>query len=364
MDAAEVRAAVGAVPDKDFHRPLGDLDMLARVDASAEGAVDIVVAVPVHGHPLEEDLRADVIAAADRVSGVTSVRVEFAHMTAEERATLMQRVRGGADTEIAPGAATSTTRVIAVSSGKGGVGKSSVTANLGISLARLGKSVGIIDADVWGFSIPKMLGVDRAPSVIDDTLIPPRSHGVSAMSMDFFVQPDQAVIWRGPMLHKALEQFLADVYWGEPDYLLIDMPPGTGDVAISISQFVPRAQAIIVTTPQVTAQRVAKRAGLMARQVKQDIMGVIENMSWFTGHDGTRYPIFGTGGGEALAAELDVPLLGQIPLLPALREGADLGLPVTVTEPDGEAAAAFDGIATEVESRRPRLRAHPELVVR
>jgi ATP-binding protein involved in chromosome partitioning len=254
--------------------------------------------------------------------------------------------------------------VIAVASGKGGVGKSSVTANLGVSLARMGRTVGIIDADVWGFSIPAMLGVDRPPTVIDDTLLPPEIHGVSVMSMDYFVQPDQAVIWRGPMLHKAMEQFLADVHWGDPDYLLIDMPPGTGDIAISMSQFLPRAQAIVVTTPQPTAQRVAKRAGLMARKVNQEVLGVIENMSWFTGDDGKRYTLFGEGGGARLAEELEVPLLAQIPLVPALREGADHGQPVTIADPGGEAALAFERLATEVDARRPRLRTHPELVVR
>ena len=254
--------------------------------------------------------------------------------------------------------------MIAISSGKGGVGKSSVTANLGVALARLGKTVGIIDADVWGFSIPKMLGIDRGPTVIDETLIPPEIHGVRVMSMDFFVPPDQAVIWRGPMLHKAMEQFLADVHWNDPDYLLIDMPPGTGDIAISMSQFLPRAQAIVVTTPQVTAQRVAKRAALMAEKVNQEVLGVVENMSWFTGDDGTRYPLFGEGGGAALSGELDVPLLVQVPLVPALREGADRGLPVTIADAGGEAAAAFEKLADEVEARRPRLRSHPELIVR
>jgi len=251
-----------------------------------------------------------------------------------------------------------------VASGKGGVGKSSVTANLGVALAGRGRTVGIIDADVWGFSIPKMLGVDRDPTVVEDMLFPPEVHGVRVMSMDFFVRPDQAVIWRGPMLHKALEQFLADVHWGEPDYLLIDMPPGTGDIAISMSQFLPRAQAIVVTTPQPTAQRVALRAGLMARKVNQEILGVVENMSWFTGDDGRRYALFGEGGGQRLAEELEVPLLAQIPLVPALREGADAGIPVTLSDPAGEATLAFTALAEQVEARQPRLRTHPELVIR
>ena len=208
-----------------------------------------------------------------------------------------------------------------------------------------------------------MLGVDRPPTVVEETLFPPEAHGVKAMSMDFFVGDDQAVIWRGPMLHKALEQFLADVHWADPDYLLIDMPPGTGDISISISQFLPTAQALIVTTPQITAQRVAKRAGLMALKVNQTILGVVENMAWFTGDDGKRYPIFGEGGGEALAAELEVPLLGRVPLVPVLRSGADAGVPVAIADPDGEAASAFAAIAAEVEKRKPRLRSHPQLVI-
>jgi ATP-binding protein involved in chromosome partitioning len=292
--------------------------------------------------------------------------VEFTVMSDEERQSLVNHVRGGGEAarEITIGKAGSPTRVIAIASGKGGVGKSSVTANLGVALAQLGKTVGIIDADVWGFSIPKMLGVDRDPTVIENMLLPPEVHGVRVMSMDFFVRPDQAVIWRGPMLHKALEQFLADVHWGDPDYLLIDMPPGTGDIAISISQFLPRSQAIVVTTPQPTAQRVALRAGLMARKVNQEILGVVENMSWFTGDDGHRYPLFGEGGGQRLADELEVPLLAQVPLVPALREGADAGLPVTVSDPAGDATQAFAALADEVEARQPRLRTHPELVIR
>ncbi|HHC09177.1 MAG TPA: ATP-binding protein [Actinobacteria bacterium] len=258
----------------------------------------------------------------------------------------------------------SRTRIVAVSSGKGGVGKSSITANLAIALARRGRRVGIIDADVWGFSIPRMMGVTEAPKIEGELLVPPVAHGVAVMSMDYFVRDDQAVIWRGPMLHKALEQFIGDVAWGDLDYLLVDMPPGTGDVAISMSQFLPRAQAIVVTTPQPTAQRVAVRAGLMARKVDQEILGVVENMSWFTADDGTRYELFGSGGGARLAEELGVPLLVQIPLVPLLREGADEGRPVTVSHPDSEAATAFATLAEEVERRRPRIRTHPELVVR
>ncbi len=364
VDVEAVREAIGRVEDPEIHRSLADLNMLRELDVAADGSVRVLVALTIPGCPLKDKLTHDVTAAARSVAGVTGVRVEFTHMTDEERAQLVADVRGGAAREITIGGSGSRTRVIAVSSGKGGVGKSSVTANLGVSLARLGKTVGIIDADVWGFSIPKMLGIDRAPTVIDDTLLPPEMHGVRVMSMDYFVRPDQAVIWRGPMLHKALEQFLADVHWDDPEYLLIDMPPGTGDIAISMSQFLPRAQAIVVTTPQVTAQRVAKRAGLMARKVNQEILGVVENMSWFTGNDGERYAIFGEGGGQLLAEELEVDLLARIPLVPALREGADRGHPVTIADPGGEAAVAFEALAEAVEARKPRVRTHPELVVR
>ena len=365
VDSAAVRAAIESVEDPEIHRPLGELKMIRALDVDSAGDVEVLVALTIPGYPLKDKLTEDVVSAATSVAGVREVTVEFTNMTDEERSSLVQNIRGGSEPrEITLGSAGSKTRVIAVASGKGGVGKSSVTANLGVALARKGKAVGIIDADVWGFSIPKMLGIDRQPTVIDETLLPPEIHGVRVMSMDYFVKPDQAVIWRGPMLHKAMEQFLSDVYWGELDYMLIDMPPGTGDVAISLSQFLPRAQAIVVTTPQITAQRVAKRAALMALKVNQEVLGVVENMSWFTGDDGVRYPIFGEGGGAALAAELEVPLLGTVPLVPALREGADRGQPVIIADPDGDAATAFDAIADEVESRRPRLRAHPELVIR
>ena len=363
-DPAAVRDAIGRVEDPEIHRSLAELNMVRDLDVNADGRVSVVIALTVPGCPLQDELEADVTAAAMSVTGVSSVTTEFTVMSETERQAVVSAVHGGGERGITLGGPGSPTRVIAISSGKGGVGKSSVTANLGVALAGLGKTVGVIDADVWGFSIPKMLGVDRDPTVIENMLLPPEAHGVRVMSMDFFVQPDQAVIWRGPMLHKALEQFLADVHWGDPDYLLIDMPPGTGDIAISISQFLPKSQAIVVTTPQPTAQRVAKRAGLMARKVNQEILGVVENMAWFTGDDGTRYPLFGSGGGARLAEELEVPMLGQIPLVPALREGADSGVPVTVADPSGDATAAFAALADEVEARQPRLRSHPELVIR
>jgi ATP-binding protein involved in chromosome partitioning len=258
----------------------------------------------------------------------------------------------------------SKTRVLLVASGKGGVGKSSVTTNLAVSLAKRGKKTAIVDADVWGFSIPRMLGIDRPPVVIDSMLIPPESHGVSCISMGFFAQEDQAVIWRGPMLHKALEQFLTDVFWDDPDFLVVDLPPGTGDISISLSQFLPRAEVYVVTTPQPAAQRVAQRAAFMAEKVNLEVKGVIENMSWFTGDDGTRYEIFGAGGGDELAERLGKPLLGKVPLVPELREGSDTGQPIVVSSPESEAAAAFDEIARAiVEDLAPTKRFHPELKI-
>ncbi|MGZ6896469.1 MAG: Mrp/NBP35 family ATP-binding protein [Acidimicrobiia bacterium] len=259
---------------------------------------------------------------------------------------------------------TARTRVIAVASGKGGVGKSSVTTNLAVALARMGKDVAAIDADVWGFSMPRMLGIENGPELTDDNLmIPPSGHGVRLLSMGFFVPEDQAVIWRGPMLHKALEQFLTDVAWGEPDYLIIDMPPGTGDVALSISQFLPRAEVVVVTTPQPAAQAVAQRAAAMAEKVELDVIGVVENMSWFRGDDGTAYEIFGAGGGAALAGQLGVPLFGRIPLVPALRAGGDEGVPIVIADPESEAARTFVSIAEQIDAITPRRIYRSELAI-
>ncbi len=364
VDVSVVRSALEEVMDPEILRSLGDIGAVKAVDVDGSTA-RVVVALAVPGSPLVDDLGHAVTEALSAIDGIDTVDVSFTAMLGEESAALAASLRGpdpaSRDVRIAePG---SGTRIIGIASGKGGGGKSSVTVNLAVALTQKGKSVGIIDADVWGFSIPKMMGVDRTPSVLEDILLPPRAHGVAVISMDFFVQTDQAVVWRGPMLHKALEQFLVDVHWGDLDYLLIDMPPGTGDVAISISQYLPRAEILIVTTPQPTAQRVAVRAGLMAEKVNQDVVGVIENMSWFTGDDGKRYEIFGSGGGERLAAELGVPLLGTVPLVVAVREGADEGLPIAVVEPDGEAARAFDAVADKLLATGPRLRTHPELVI-
>ncbi len=251
-----------------------------------------------------------------------------------------------------------------MASGKGGVGKSSVTVNLAVALAAQGYEVGLLDADVYGFSVPKMLGVGREPVAIDTLLVPPVVHGVRCLSMGFFVDDDQPVIWRGPMLHKALEQFLVDSYWGEPDFLLVDMPPGTGDVTLSLGQYLPRTEILVVTTPQPAAQRVAQRAADAARKLKLPVRGVIENLAWFTGDDGTRYELFGAGGGLALAGELEVPLLGQIPLVPAVRQGGDAGVPVAVADPDGEPARLFAELARQVVDLGPSRIYRRELSVR
>ncbi|HZU72158.1 MAG TPA: Mrp/NBP35 family ATP-binding protein [Acidimicrobiales bacterium] len=258
----------------------------------------------------------------------------------------------------------SPTRVIGISSGKGGVGKSSVTVNLAVSLARAGAAVAVLDADVYGYSIPRMLGLTEPPDIVDEQLIPPRAHGITCISMGFFVGEDQPVMWRGPMLHKALEQFLVDVDWGEPDFLIVDMPPGTGDVALSMAQYLPRSEVLVVTTPQPAAQRVAQKSAYMARKVNLPLRGVIENMSWFTGDDGRRYELFGAGGGDALAEELGVPLLGQIPFIAAVRQGGDDGVPVTVSDPDGEAGAAFAALAERVKALGPARIYRSELQIR
>ncbi|MGI9021664.1 MAG: P-loop NTPase, partial [Acidimicrobiales bacterium] len=333
------------------------------------GRVAVTVALTVAGCPLRAGITTRVTNAVSALAGVTGVDVDLTVMTDGERAALKTRLQGGA----AGGAANSAgheghahaandapaqvipfadpasrTRVLGLSSGKGGVGKSSVTVNLAVALARLGHEVAVLDADVYGFSVPKMMGVTQEPVVIDGMIVPPVAHGVKIISTGFFVGEDQPVIWRGPMLHKALNQFLTDVLWGEPDYLLVDMPPGTGDVALSLAQFMPRTEVFVVTTPQPAAQRVAQRSALMARKVNMSVRGVIENMSWFTGDDGKRYPIFGAGGGQLLADDLGVPLLAQVPLLTAMREGGDDGTPVTVSDPVSEASQAFAALAQRV----------------
>ena len=353
--------ALRPVEDPELHRSIVDLDMVrsVRIDGSR---VDVLVALTVAGCPLKSEITNRVNGAVTALADVETVGIDFTVMTDEDRAVLRQKLHGDpgatagthqghghAEGRVIPFAdPSSKTRCLLIASGKGGVGKSSVTTNLSVALAQQGHSVAVVDADVWGFSIPRMLGVDRPPVVIDEMLVPPEANGVRCISMGFFAQEDQPVIWRGPMLHKALEQFLTDVFWDEPDFLVIDLPPGTGDIALSLAQFLPRGEVYVVTTPQPAAQRVAQRAAFMAQKVNLEVKGIIENMSWFTGDDDKRYEIFGAGGGQDLAERLEVPLLGQVPLLPSLREGGDAGHPIVVTEPDSEAALAFTEIARRI----------------
>jgi ATP-binding protein involved in chromosome partitioning len=359
---AQVLDALRPVEDPELHRSIVDLDMVRRIAVDGP-RVDVTVALTVEGCPLRGEITHRVDTAVSALDGVEVVGLDFTVMTDDERAALRTRLHGDpaatAGTHEAHGHAQgreipfadpdSKTRVLLVASGKGGVGKSSVTANLSVALAARGHAAAVVDADVWGFSIPRMLGVQHAPVVIDQMLVPPESHGVRCISMGFFAQEDQPVIWRGPMLHKALEQFLTDVFWDEPDYLVVDLPPGTGDISISLAQFLPRAEVLVVTTPQPAAQRVAQRAAFMAQKVNLEVKGVIENMSWFTGDDGKRYELFGAGGGEDLANRLGVPLIGRVPLVPELRAGADAGLPIVASDPDGEAGRVFAGIAETID---------------
>ncbi len=374
----QVIEALRPVEDPELHRSIVDLGMVREVTI-ADADVTVEIALTIAGCPLRNEIDNRVNEALQALDGVSTSAIEFTVMTDDERAAVRQMLQGDpaatagsqqahghAEGRAIPFADTkSKTRVLLIASGKGGVGKSSVTSNLAVALAKRGHSVGVIDADVWGFSIPRMLGIDQAPVVIDDMLVPPEAHGVRAISMGFFAREDQPVIWRGPMLHKALEQFLTDVYWDEPDFVLVDLPPGTGDIALSLAQFLPRAEVYVVTTPQPAAQRVAQRAAFMAQTVNLEVKGVIENMSWFTGDDAKKYYLFGSGGGQDLADRLEVPLLGQLPLVAELREGADSGNPIMSTAPDGEAGLIFAAIAKTIdEDLGPTRRYHPELSLR
>jgi ATP-binding protein involved in chromosome partitioning len=361
VSADQVIEALRPVDDPELHRSIVDLGMVRDVRVDGD-RVDVLVALTVAGCPLRAEISNRVNGAVRALPGVAEVGLDFTVMTPEELSALRSRLHGDPAATAGHGDAHghaegrkipfaepgSRTRPLLVASGKGGVGKSSVTTNLAVALAERGHTVGVIDADVYGFSIPRMLGADRDPVVLDGMLLPPEQWGVRCISMAYFVPDGQAVIWRGPMLHKALEQFLTDVFWDEPDFLLVDMPPGTGDIAISLAQYLPRGEVYVVTTPQPAAQKVARLSAAMAQKVHLEVKGVIENMSWFTGDDGKRYEIFGSGGGAELAGELGVPLLGQIPLLPPLREGGDIGHPITVADPDSEASRAFREIAERI----------------
>jgi ATP-binding protein involved in chromosome partitioning len=345
----QILEALRAVIDPELHRSIVDLGLVHDIEVERKRVV-VTVGVPVLWETWGDHVTQRIHEVLAAVPDVGRVEVELHQLDEDEDVELAKRLcptdeQGNRTNPFTD----ARTRVIAVSSGKGGVGKSSVTVNLAVSLAQRGHKVAVLDADVWGFSIPRMLGVTRGPGVIDRVIIPPESHGVRFISIGFFASEDEGVVWRGPMLHKALEQFLTDVYWDEPKFLLVDMPPGTGDVALSVAQFLPRAEVLIVTTPQPAAQSVAQRAAAMAKKVRLSVVGVVENMSWFRGDDGKAYEIFGAGGGAALAEKLEVPLLGQVPLLPELREGGDVGRPIVVADPASEAAAVFGEIARRLD---------------
>jgi len=352
--ADRIRAALAAVQDPELRRPITELGMVDAVAVAADGTATVRVLLTVAGCPLRNTIVEDVTAAAGTVAGVGAVRVDVGVMTPEQRAQLKEGLR----TRTVPfGAPGSLTRVIGVASGKGGVGKSSLTVNLACAMAADGLRVGIIDADVLGFSVPGLMGITQAPTRVDEMILPPVAYGVKVISIGMFVRDNQPVIWRGPMLHRALEQFLTDVHFGDLDVLLLDLPPGTGDVAISMSQLLPGSGLLVVTTPQSAAADVAVRAGSVATQTGQDVLGVVENMSWLELPDGTRVEPFGAGGGESLASRLSgilgasVPLLGRIPLEPRLREGGDNGVPIVVSAPDSAAAAELRAIARTLASR-------------
>ncbi|MDR1999137.1 MAG: Mrp/NBP35 family ATP-binding protein [Frankiaceae bacterium] len=361
-DAAAITTALAAVLDPEIRKPITELRMLDSVQVDSDGRVFVRVLLTVPGCPMKDRLEADVRAAAAAVPGVTSVAVELGAMSGEQRAELRRTLRGDAPANEIPFAQPgSRTRVYAVASGQGGVGKSSVTVNLAVALAEQGLSVGVLDADIYGFSVPRMLGVSGSPTQVDQMILPPVAHGVKVMSIGMFTPGNTAVVWRGPMLHRALRQFLADVLWGDLDVLLLDLPPGTGDIAISVGQLLPAADLLVVTTPQLAAREVAERAGSIALQTHQQIVGVVENMSWLQLPGTERIELFGSGGGQSVADSLArltgtrIPLLGQIPIEQALREGGDSGTPVVLSAPDSPAAAALREVAAALAARQTSL---------
>ncbi len=355
-----VRDALQSVNDPEIRQPITDLGMVEDVRVDDAGQVEVVVLLTVAGCPMKETLTRDVTAAVTPLDGVTGVTVTLGVMSEDQRRGLREQLRGGAGEPVIPFAQPgSLTRVYAVASGKGGVGKSTVTVNLAAAMAAEGLRVGVVDADVYGFSIPGMLGVDQRPTQVDDMILPPVAHDVKVISIGMFVPSGQPVVWRGPMLHRALQQFLADVFWGDLDVLLLDLPPGTGDIAISVAQLIPTAEILVVTTPQQAAAEVAERAGAIALQTHQQVVGVVENMAWLEQPDGSRFELFGSGGGRAVAESLTraigapVPLLGQVPLEIGLREGGDKGEPIVLSAPDSAAAVVLRGVARQL-SRRAR----------
>jgi ATP-binding protein involved in chromosome partitioning len=353
-----VHAALATVDDPEIHRPITELGMVKSVVVLADGRAQIGVYLTVAGCPMRDTITKRVTAAVSAVEGVTGVDVELDVMNDEQRTQLRKGLRGDAAEPVIPFAQPgSLTRVYCVASGKGGVGKSSVTVNLAAAMAAKGLSVGVVDADIYGHSVPRMLGTSARPTKVENMIMPPQAHGVKVISIGMFTPGNDAVVWRGPMLHRALQQFLADVFWGDLDVLLLDLPPGTGDIAISTAQLVPNAELLVVTTPQMAAAEVAERAGSIALQTRQRLAGVVENMSWMELPDGTRMEVFGAGGGQTVADSLTrtlgapVPLLGQVPLETRLRECGDSGTPIVLAEPESPAAVALRGVADRLTTR-------------
>ncbi|MFP5298167.1 MAG: Mrp/NBP35 family ATP-binding protein [Actinomycetota bacterium] len=347
----QISEVLGQIQDPELHRGLNELNMVRNIAIEGD-KVGVLIALTIPGCPLKDYFHQVIPAKLkEAFPAISEVEVQLTSMTEEERQALVGSLRKETPAPFAR--ADSSTQVIAVGSGKGGVGKSTTTVNLAASLAKQGYKVGLLDADVWGFSIPRMFGVHERPTIVEDMIMPPEMFGVKIVSIGLFTPEDNPVVWRGPMLHKALQQFLNDVHWDDPDYLLIDLPPGTGDVSISIAQFLPGASMVIVTTPQAVAEKVAQRAGFMAEKTGLKVVGVVENMSFFRGDDGKAYDIFGSGGGQELADKLNVPLLGQIPIDPKLRELADVGAPIVLQVPDSEVAEALDNSAKELTNLLP-----------
>lgn len=360
LNEEAVKQALSRVIDPELGRSITDLDMVREISIDAGGAVKVGVDLTIAGCPLQAVIEKDVKAEVSKVPGVSAVTVEMGVMDENQRAALKEKLSGPQNV-IPFTQPDNLTRIYAITSGKGGVGKSSMTANLALSLAMQGLKVGVLDADIYGFSIPRMLGVSEEPTVIDGMIVPPVAGGVKVISIGMFVPDGQPVIWRGPMLHRALQQFLADVYWGDLDVLLLDLPPGTGDVAISISQLLPKSEILVVTTPQVAAAEVAERAGVIGSQTDQRVIGVIENMSYLPQADGSKLQLFGSGGGDMVSGRLSsqlgyqVPVLAQVPLDIALREGSDQGRPVVTTHPDSPASQAITQVAQALAKRTQSL---------
>ena len=362
LTESDVRTALAKVIDPEIRKPITDLGMVKSIDISDDGAVGVGIYLTTSGCPMKTEISDRVKNAVADVEGVGTVSVELDVMNDEQRTELRKSLRGDSAEPIIPFAQPgSLTRVYAVASGKGGVGKSSVTVNLAASLTARGLSVGVLDADIYGHSVPRMLGNDARPTQVEKMIMPPQAHGVKFISIAQFPQGNTPVVWRGPMLHRALQQFLADVFWGDLDVLLLDLPPGTGDVAISVAQLIPSAEILVVTTPQQAAAEVAERAGAIALQTRQRVAGVVENMSWLELPDGTHMDIFGSGGGQDVSDRLskavgaDVPLLGQIPLDTAVREGGDAGTPIVLSNPESPAAQALEAVAAKLAVRERGL---------